>query len=262
MEQFLLQYRTQFTGRSKEELATLFQIANWMNIYFQYVPAKKNKGLCMQVIPKLIEGWSTHYITGSGQTIATRDRVHIYETEGNVHPFHRGKKRNSSKESNMEPLITKALTSPSLKTKRRRNACADINGLVDNTDSEISSVDFSRQGSHLTSKSSWKLSRTKTNSNEESFNYDNTSYDQESIKRLDSCELFTFSLPSFSRTFSWGVDLVGADSYLSRQEKESNGMQAFPNMHSSYNSAGSMLFPCELIAAPLLEAEGDQAIIF
>lgn len=85
-----------------------------MNILFEYVPAKKNKGLilqvilllficsllcieisrdfyCLKVTPRLIEGWTVKYITGSGQTAATRDRVHIYETEGKVKPFHRGK---------------------------------------------------------------------------------------------------------------------------------------------------------------------------
>ena len=72
----------------------LFATANAMNVFFNYVPAKKNKGLILQVIPRLIEGWKVKYITGSGQTIATRDRVHIYETEGHIKPFHRGKDRN------------------------------------------------------------------------------------------------------------------------------------------------------------------------
>jgi len=55
------------------------------------VPPKKNKGLAIQVIPKLVEGYSAKYITGSGQTHATADRVHIYEIEGCVRPFLRGK---------------------------------------------------------------------------------------------------------------------------------------------------------------------------
>ena len=55
------------------------------------MPPKKNKGLAIQVIPKLVEGYSAKYITGSGQTHATADRVHIYEIEGCVRPFLRGK---------------------------------------------------------------------------------------------------------------------------------------------------------------------------
>ena len=50
----------------KGELLKLYQIANWMNIFFQFVPAKKNKGLCMQVVPKLVEG--TYVPTGKNET--------------------------------------------------------------------------------------------------------------------------------------------------------------------------------------------------
>lgn len=64
-----------------------------MCTFFNYVPAKKNKGLILQVIPKLVEGSSAKYITGSGQTQATKDRVFIYELEGGVQPFHRGRER-------------------------------------------------------------------------------------------------------------------------------------------------------------------------
>lgn len=57
---------------------------------FKYLPARKNKGLAVQIIPKLVEGWNAKYVTGSGQTRATADRVFIFETEGGVTPAHRG----------------------------------------------------------------------------------------------------------------------------------------------------------------------------
>ena len=41
----------------------------------------------------VIEGNGVSYITGSGQTQATSDRVHIYETEGNVQKRKRLRKR-------------------------------------------------------------------------------------------------------------------------------------------------------------------------
>lgn len=93
-----------------------------MNVFFNYVPAKKNKGLILQVIPRLIEGWKVKYITGSGQTVATKDRVHIYETEGHVKPFHRGKDRNklnASKEL-VDPIATNINDRPQLHPKKRQ----------------------------------------------------------------------------------------------------------------------------------------------
>lgn len=54
MDEFQAKYG--FSAHCDVELHKLFQIANWMNIFFRFVPAKKNKGLCMQVVPKLVEG--------------------------------------------------------------------------------------------------------------------------------------------------------------------------------------------------------------
>ena len=95
-----------------------------MNIFFNYIPAKKNKGLILQVIPRLIEGWKVKYITGSGQTMATKDRVHIYETEGHVKPFHRGKERNKPKEAKVAvdsvAMKIDSRCGPQLNTKKRQ----------------------------------------------------------------------------------------------------------------------------------------------
>jgi hypothetical protein len=78
-----------FHERSNVEKEKLFHTANWMHILFQITTAKKNKGLVMQIIPKFVEGNSAQYVTGSGQTQPTRDRVTIYEKEGNVQPIKR-----------------------------------------------------------------------------------------------------------------------------------------------------------------------------
>jgi hypothetical protein len=87
-EQFLESY-PDFTERSESEIEKLFHTANWMHILFQITTAKKNKGMVMTVVPKFIEGNSVQYVTGSGQTQPTRDRVTIYENEGNVKPIKR-----------------------------------------------------------------------------------------------------------------------------------------------------------------------------
>lgn len=55
----------------------------------RYIPARKNKGLILTVVPKHVEGQQSRYVTGSGQTEATKDRVHIYELEGGVSRFRR-----------------------------------------------------------------------------------------------------------------------------------------------------------------------------
>lgn len=88
-----------FATESNEERNLLWHTANWMHILFQIIPAKKNKGLAMQVIPKLIEGWDSKYVTGSGQTRLTANRVHIFEQEGNTKASHRGGKSKTKKKA-------------------------------------------------------------------------------------------------------------------------------------------------------------------
>jgi len=83
-------YRNRFGNMELWEQEQLKDEANWMNVLFVLLPARKNKGLAIQVIPKMIEGWYVKYVTGSGQTKATADRVFLFETEGNVTPCHRG----------------------------------------------------------------------------------------------------------------------------------------------------------------------------
>lgn len=91
LEDFLAAYPGQFDTESDTEKILLWQTANWMSILFQMITARKNKGLAMMIIPKLVEGWDAKYVTGSGQTKATANRVQIFEHEGNVRANHRGK---------------------------------------------------------------------------------------------------------------------------------------------------------------------------
>mmetsp|Transcript_12331 Transcript_12331/g.20066 ORF Transcript_12331/g.20066 Transcript_12331/m.20066 type:complete len:450 (-) Transcript_12331:2-1351(-) len=86
-----------FVDRPEAEKQNLFLTANWMNILFRVLPARKNKGIAMDIIPKFVEGNSAHYVTGGGQTQSTRDRVFIYETEGDCKPIKRVKRKSKSK---------------------------------------------------------------------------------------------------------------------------------------------------------------------
>ena len=87
---FLTAYNGKFDDHTSEDQKLLCETANWMNEMFKYLSARKNKGLAIQMVPKLVEGWGAKYVTGSGQTKATADRVLIFETEGGVQPAHRG----------------------------------------------------------------------------------------------------------------------------------------------------------------------------
>lgn len=95
LDEFVAAYPMVFSNCSDDEKLNLMNNANWMNILFKMEKAKKNKGLVMEVIPRLVEGPTARYVTGSGQTQATADRVHIYECEGGISPVVRGKRKKS-----------------------------------------------------------------------------------------------------------------------------------------------------------------------
>lgn len=98
--QFLAAYPDrEFFSYPEQEQICLMDTANWMSILFKMEKSKKNKGLAMDVIPRLIEGPMARYVTGSGQTQATTDRVRIYEVEGNIEPLLRGKRKLTDNDS-------------------------------------------------------------------------------------------------------------------------------------------------------------------
>ena len=95
MEAFSLAYQHHFDQVDGKESEKLYYIANWMAILFTMVESRGNKGLAMNVIPRLVEGFHVRYNTGGGQSLATSHRVHIYEVEGNVKPIQRPKRTRS-----------------------------------------------------------------------------------------------------------------------------------------------------------------------
>lgn len=90
-EDFNSVYGSHYRQEDETELNHLWRTANWMNVLFNLLPAKKNKGLVMLVVPRFVEGWHVKYVTGSGQTHATANRVYAFEVEGDCRAVHRGK---------------------------------------------------------------------------------------------------------------------------------------------------------------------------
>lgn len=92
---FLKEYGGFYDKCDEAEKNILKDVANWTVITMQIIPAKKNKGIVLAAVTKFVEGYDVNYITGSGQTAATANRVHIYEYEGNVVPMKRVKNKAS-----------------------------------------------------------------------------------------------------------------------------------------------------------------------
>ena len=93
---FLEAYEGYFNDTDPAEQEMLKNEANWFKVVSTLLPPDKNKGLTIQVVPRLVEGWHAKYVTGSGQTEATKRRVHVFEKEGGVVPAGRGGRITSS----------------------------------------------------------------------------------------------------------------------------------------------------------------------
>jgi hypothetical protein len=261
IEEFLSTYGEHFSMHSKEEQMKLFYTANWMVTFFNWVPAKKNKGLILQVIPRLVEGSIVKYITGSGQTAATKDRVFLYESEGNVKPFNRGRERKEPgsfrapsllEQSALKLASSQSLWAKTRKQRRRREggktaSSTDLDGMTSDEDS--SNPDHTskkRKVFSLSAPTAALLNKTKPST---------------TISRVNSLAAFNVEEYDFAlmdlkpdtmkRNFSWGADLVGQDSYLAYQEKMKDNIPAFPQLHHIPSQA--LLFPGELIGTNVLE---------
>ena len=119
----LLKKYPDFKKRKFEDLYKLWRTANWMSFLFGIIKAKSNKCFVMSVLPKflgkvmravsmlivliliyihiynkvfylLAEGHDVNYSMGSGASSETRDRIAIYECEGQI----KAKRRNETRE--------------------------------------------------------------------------------------------------------------------------------------------------------------------
>lgn len=156
-EIFRSAYAEYFRGNSQQDLECLWHIANWMAVLFTLIPAKKNKGLAMAVIPKLVEGWFVKYVTGSGQTKATTDRVMIFQREGNILPNQRGKSKLRPRIPLKEQNIPKR--SPAAASRRKQRFARDSGFCHARSRSGSSLSSASTTSSSSSSEDSWQIHR-------------------------------------------------------------------------------------------------------
>lgn len=92
--------------RSAVEQQRQFHTSNWMDLMFYTITARHNKALILNVITRIVEGRDARYITGSGQTKPTNDRVLIFSTIGNCEKIPRPprKVRKERELANLEAL--------------------------------------------------------------------------------------------------------------------------------------------------------------
>jgi hypothetical protein len=85
MASFLEEYPDFAPDRvGQEEAEKLLLFRNMLCVALLLIPARFNKGHLLDLVTRIMEGHHVQYITGSGETAATRRRVKIYETEGGI----------------------------------------------------------------------------------------------------------------------------------------------------------------------------------
>jgi hypothetical protein len=81
IREFLSEYSESLSGVDESHYRNLYYTAQWMALCQKMIPGTRKKTFYMHVIPKLIEGFATKYVTGSGQSTYTSWRVSIFEKE-------------------------------------------------------------------------------------------------------------------------------------------------------------------------------------
>ena len=118
MQAFLDAYEGHFNDTDPAEQETLKNEANWFNVVSTLLPPRMSKGLTIQVVPRLVEGWQAKYVTGSGQTETTRRRVYIFEREGGVAPLVREGRSKTRTKTEKRTVKSSKKTKPSSRKTR------------------------------------------------------------------------------------------------------------------------------------------------
>lgn len=105
LESFLERY-PDLNDRSAVEQGRLRYSANWMVLTFCTLQPRNNKSFIVHLIPKIVEGKNARYITGSGQTKATADRVNLFRTEGECEKIQRPPRKRKDAQEGMLPGST------------------------------------------------------------------------------------------------------------------------------------------------------------
>ena len=124
-DSFLRVYGEKFQFESEREKTLLWETANWMAVLFKMTTARKNTGLTIQVIPKVVEDWTgmkkdsifwffvidkfyalVKYITGSGMKKSTANRVFLFHSEGGTPINRRGKLRTQKEGTELTSVVS------------------------------------------------------------------------------------------------------------------------------------------------------------
>jgi len=100
----------EFHGIDQYELIRLMQNANLMAAAVTVLVPSQNKGIIMNIVPRLTEGPHVRYITGGGSSKATSDRVVLFEREGNTTIKKRSTSFKKHKKKTKEAAIPSYLT--------------------------------------------------------------------------------------------------------------------------------------------------------
>lgn len=68
IDEFFKVYGEEFKYESENEKFLLWETANWMQVLFKITTARKNTGLTIQVVPKVVEGWK-------GESLLQRNEI-------------------------------------------------------------------------------------------------------------------------------------------------------------------------------------------
>jgi hypothetical protein len=90
----MLESYPSFNRVDEHELSILLQYRNVMSVAMLVLAPKSKKAHLLDLVTRIVEGNDVRYITGSGETAATRRRVAIYENEGNIKPLPRPPRKN------------------------------------------------------------------------------------------------------------------------------------------------------------------------
>ncbi len=100
--------------------------ANWMILCFYTIQPRNNKTFILNLIPRIVEGRNARYITGSGQTRPTADRVDLFRLEGNCEKIKRPPRRKKEILLDGESNPTVKADGPVPKTKDQLSSSGSV----------------------------------------------------------------------------------------------------------------------------------------
>ena len=248
LEKFLAAYE-KFHDHDPSEQTILMRTANWVSAILDYIPAKKNKGLIIRIVPKYVEGIQTRYVTGSGQTHATNDRVHIYEVEGDVVRAHRqapkrpraGSGLGTTTDTASVTSVTNESTNgsgvktfPTEKVEKSKRRVMKPEKVLLDIDDRINMDSGNDILSNECLSIVAPLEKVVSFSNSDLISRS----DQGETPQGDSSPYL--KKVKLTREITWGIDVN------KKMKVEEDGLYGFPSPHQSYHFAGEALDPTEL----------------